>query len=218
MSEGTSSRAPWWQSGLVATLIGVAVSAATLIQGTLQKERELKLQAEQHAQQIRIAYMNVLVESGLEGLGVMADFIADTEPDPVIQQWAIKQRDKALEAASEIEQRLAEERKKSAQATANLLQQEERAARAEAEAERLRTQAQADRAAREQAAADARQARAEADAARVAAGAAEARVIRSKERLEGKSAAPSNYGVDSIMMLQRAPLNPKIDKLRLAVP
>ena len=124
------TRAPWWQTGLLATLIGLAVSAATIIQGTLQKERELKLQEEQHAQQIRIAYMNVLVESGLEGLGVMADFIADTEPDPVIQQWAIKQRDKALEAARVVEQRLAEEQQKAAQATENLRKQEERAARA----------------------------------------------------------------------------------------
>ena len=220
MADAPAPRAVWWQSGLVATLIGLFVSAATLIQGTLQKERELKLQQEQHAQQIRIAYMNVLVESGLEGLGVMADFIADTEPDPVIQQWAIKQREKAREAALAAEQRLVEERKKAAEAAENLRKQEERAARAEAEAERLRTQAQADRAARDQASADARKARAEAEAARAAAGAAEDRVVRAKERLSGKSVLTPPASDTANLTSQRTLIfsQQPIDKLRLAQP
>jgi hypothetical protein len=68
-------------------LIGIAIPAATFVQGWRQKNRELALQEKQQMQQIRAQYMGMAAEAGVEGIETLADFIADTEQDPTIREW-----------------------------------------------------------------------------------------------------------------------------------
>lgn len=185
--------APWWKSSAVAAVLGVAIPAATLLQGWLQKGRELELQDKQQKQELRLAYMNVLVEGGLEGMALVADFAARTEQDQEIKTWATElsnnattkaateraqlvEQQKALAAAEEA-LRAADARVRDADAKATLAAEAMQRAVADQEAKRAAELAQ-------QAAQSARQESAKANAdARVA----KERVDRSKETLLGRS-------------------------------
>jgi septal ring factor EnvC (AmiA/AmiB activator) len=179
----------WWKSGLFAALLSAAIPGATFVQGWLQKGRELELQKQQQLQELRMGYMQVMVEAGVEGMELLADFIADTEDDPAMKEWAAKQRKKARATADALRARLGEETTRALEAERRLAEAAEKAATAEERAEQLAARAAADREAREQAeaaAAAARQARAAASAAAVSADTARTKVERSYETLSGK--------------------------------
>ena len=180
----------WWKGGLFAALLSAAIPAATFVQGWMQKNRELALQERQQLQQIRLAYMEVMVEGGVQGMEIVADFIADTEEDPVIVAWASKQRNKARATADTLEKRLLEEEAKVREAESKLREAEEKAARAAEEEKKLRERPVADRessARAEKAAEDSLKASAAVAVAEVNAEAAREKVLRSKETLSGKT-------------------------------
>jgi hypothetical protein len=145
MEARESIGSAWWKSGLFAALLGAAIPAATFVQGWMQKNRELALQERQQLQQIRLAYMEVMVQGGVQGMEILADFIADTEEDPVIRGWASKQRDKARATADILEKRLLEEEAKVREAERKLREAQEKAARASEEDKKLRAGPPADR-------------------------------------------------------------------------
>src|SRR5688572_29709370 len=108
----TDERAmPWWKKSVTVAILGAAIPVATFIQGWLQKDRELALQEQQQVQQFRAQYMSVLSEAGVEGIEVLSDFIADTEPDPAIREWAKKQHKKAREKIDDLDKRVEAEQK-----------------------------------------------------------------------------------------------------------
>lgn len=186
MTEPPEKKAPWWRAGLFAAVVGAAIPVATLLQGWQQKGRELELQELQQAQQIRVAYMNLLVEGGLERVQTLAEFIADTDLDPRMRQWAADQKKKALEQASELKKELADSQKAAEEAARAHGEAEARARRAEAEARRLAEQAGADREARARAEKEAEQARAKAAEADREVQTKEAEVDRTRETLQGR--------------------------------
>lgn len=180
----------WWRSGFFAALLSAAIPGATFVQGWLQKSRELELQKQQQLQELRMGYMDVMVEAGVEGMAMLADFIASTERDPAIRAWAVSQRDKARSEAEALRARVTEETAKALEAEREMREAQDAAARAEALAKQLAERAAADREARaqaEKAAAEARKARAEASAAAASAGDARSKVERSHETLSGKA-------------------------------
>jgi len=176
----------WWKKGLWAALIGAVIPVATFVQGWMQKNRELALQEQQQIQQFRAQYMSVLAETGIEGMEVLADFIADTERDPTIREWAIKQREKARSKVADLEKRLEAERlaAEAAKVAAQAAEQktERLAARATAPqpAESPGRRAEVERAAAE--------ARGEWARAQAAAAASESKVARMRAALTGRPA------------------------------
>jgi hypothetical protein len=140
--------------GLIAALGGVvtvAVTVATAVHGWWQGRRELELQERQQLQQLRMAYMNVMVDGGFERVEMVADFIAETEQDSKIREWAENQRKKAGETATKVRAQAEDQRKSLAEAEKARVEAEKRASQAEAEARRLAEQAGADQKKREEA-------------------------------------------------------------------
>jgi hypothetical protein len=135
--------APWWKSSTVAAVIGLAIPAATFVQGWLQKSRELELQDRQQKQELRLAYMNVLVEGGLDGMVLVADFVSRTEPDPSIKIWAADLKKGAEQHAAAERTHLEDELKKlrAAEAEQQKAQAEARSAQASVEVARERAAA-----------------------------------------------------------------------------
>lgn len=176
---------PWWRKGLFAALLGATIPLATFVQGWWQKERELELQERQQLQQIRLAYMNLMLEGGMERVQTLADFIADTEQDPGIRAWAAKQRDKARQTVADLEQKIADEQKRAVGAENERREAEERAARAEALARRL-AEANASQEQREQARKAALEAQAALARAEASARASQSKVARTRETLQGR--------------------------------
>ena len=185
-------QAPWWKSGIFAAILAAAIPTATAIQGWLQSERELQLQDPQQVQQLRLAYMNVLVEAGLEGMAAVAEFAATTEEAPRIQAWARRQQQVVAQAAQK-------EREQLEALEARVAEAEEatRAAREQADEARAQAASLAEQAARDQ------KAKAHAEAAAEAAALAQRRAAkesatllaerakaeRKKELLSGRAAS-----------------------------
>jgi chromosome segregation ATPase len=177
---------PWWKRGLPVAILGAAIPVATFVQGWLQKDRELALQEKQQVQQFRAQYISVVSEAGVEGIEVLSDFIADTEQDPVIREWANKQRAKAREKIEALDKRIEAEQKmvKAAEdvaedATRKKQRAEERVALANA-------QAKDDRARRETAEREAEAARQALAKAQANVATNEAKLSRSRDALMGR--------------------------------
>jgi hypothetical protein len=182
----------WWKNSVFVAFLGFTIPAATAVQGWLQKDRELALQEQRQLQELRLAYVNVLVEGGLEGMGMVADFAASTEQDERIRLWAERLKQQANEAAQEERKQLEEQERKLAESEESRLAAEQRLLAAEARAAALEQRSTADRAAKEQAEAAASEAR----SALLAAARAKAKsdstrddIVRSKEALTGRSSA-----------------------------
>lgn len=153
-AQATGAQAAvWWKDKRIIAMIGLVIPAATLVQGTLQKDRELALQRErnvqeltlqgqQDLQQLRIAYMNVLVEAGVEGLDTVAEFSAATETNQVIRAWAQAALGSARESIAEIRRELDEQAQQADDA-------EDKALALEHELARVRERLAADRTAHE---------------------------------------------------------------------
>jgi septal ring factor EnvC (AmiA/AmiB activator) len=176
---------PWWKRGLLVALIGAAIPVATLMQGWMQKNRELAIQRDEQLQELRLAYMGAMVEGGVDRVEMLADFIADTEPDAAISAWAVRQRSKSQATVKELKDRLAEEQKSAAVAAKEHERSEQRARKAEETARRLAAQASvapAEKARAETAAVEANAAAAKTESEAVA---QEAEVVRTREKLNG---------------------------------
>jgi hypothetical protein len=180
------TKQPWWRGNLGIALIGIAIPAATFVQGWWQKNRELALQEKQQMQQIRTQYMGMLAEAGVEGVEVLADFIADTEQDPTIRDWAVKQRDKAREKITDLNKRIEAEQQnvKTAQVAADAAEQRELEARQRLKA--IQAQARQDREEKEKAERDAAMARAALSTAQTNVYAREGKLARVRETLNGR--------------------------------
>jgi hypothetical protein len=202
------TRQPWWKRGLFAALLGAAIPAATFVQGWWQSRRELQLQERAQLQQIRMAYMNLMVEGGVDRVEMLADFIADTEQDLGIRSWAEKQREKARATVKVLEARIADEQKRSVTAEGERRAAEERATRAEAEAKRLAEKASGDRAEKERAEKAAEDARAAAASADSNARVTEAKVARSRETLHGRPNARVEVPYQQMQMPEQRALPP----------
>jgi uncharacterized phage infection (PIP) family protein YhgE len=185
--DGTKqAREPWWKSSLALALIGIAIPAATFVQGWWQKNRELALQERQQMQQIRAQYMGMLAEAGVEGVEVLADFIADTEQDPTIRDWAARQRDKARQKIDDLNKRIETEQQnvKTAQLAAEAAQQREEETR-----QRLKTiqaQARQDKAEKEKAESEAAAARTALAGAQANVSVKQGRLTHIRETLSGR--------------------------------
>jgi dTMP kinase len=180
---------PWWKNSALAALLGFAIPAATFLQGWLQKGRELELQDKKQKQELRLAYMDVLVEGGLEGMALVAEFAARTEQDPDIKTWAEELNKNALVRAETERQRLGEQETLLIAAEEARRSAEQRAAEAQAHAEQAVARAAADREAKQAAVValrEAEQANKEAARASAEAGLVKERVARSKETLQGR--------------------------------
>jgi len=186
MAEG--SKQDWWRNGLIVALIGAAIPAATFIQGWLQRDRELQLQEKQQLQQFRTQYMTVVAEAGVGGIEVLADFIADTEEDPKIKEWATRQRDIARAKIQKLDERAEAEQKsvKAAQDSADQAAKRQKAA--EEKLALLMAQANEDKAAREAAEQKAAAARTEAAKAQASVAASQAKLARTHDALNGQFA------------------------------
>ncbi len=139
----------------VITAIGIIVTAAvgivTAVHGWWQSKREFELQERQQLQQLRMAYMNVMVDGGFERVEIVADFIAETEQDETIKIWAAAQKKKAAETAAKLRTQAEDERKALAEAEEKRVAAEQHAKTAEAEAQRLAQQAAANQSKKEEA-------------------------------------------------------------------
>ena len=185
--QGTQeNRQPWWKSSLVVALIGIAIPGATFVQGWWQKNRELALQEKQQMQQIRSQYMGMLAEAGVEGVEVLADFIADTEQDPTIREWAVKQRDKARQKIEDLNKRIETEQQnvKTAQVAAEAALQREEETRQRLKA--LQAQARQDKAEKDKAENEATAARAALTNAQANVSTKQGKLARSRETLNGR--------------------------------
>jgi chromosome segregation ATPase len=185
--EGTQeSKQPWWKGSLAIALIGIAIPAATFVQGWWQKNRELALQEKQQFQQIRMQYMGMLAEAGVEGVEVLADFIADTEQDPTIREWAVKQRDKARQKIEDLNKRIEAEQQnvKTAQVAAEAAVQREEETRQRLKA--IQAQARQDKAEKEKAESEAAAARAALSTAQATVSARQGKLSRARETLNGR--------------------------------
>jgi chromosome segregation ATPase len=185
--EGTQeSKQPWWKGSLAIALIGIAIPAATFVQGWWQKNRELALQEKQQFQQIRVQYMGMLAEAGIEGVEVLADFIADTEQDPTIREWAVKQRDKARQKIEDLNKRIEAEQQnvKAAQVAAEAAVQREDETRQRLKA--IQAQARQDKAEKEKAESEAAAARAALSNAQATVSARQGKLARARETLNGR--------------------------------
>jgi hypothetical protein len=180
------TKQPWWRGSLGVALISIAIPAATFVQGWWQKNRELALQEKQQMQQIRAQYMGMLAEAGVEGIEVLADFIADTEQDPTIREWAVKQRDKARQKIDDLNKRIEAEQQnvKTAQVAADAAEQRELEARQRLKA--LSAQAKQDRAEKEKAEKDATAARAALANAQTNVFVRQGKLARVRETLNGR--------------------------------
>lgn len=203
----------WWKSSTLAAVIGLAIPAATFVQGWLQKSRELELQDRQQKQELRLAYMNVLVEGGLDGMVLVADFVSRTEPDPAIKIWAADLKQGAEQHAQAERTHLEDELKKLRAAEAEQQKAQAEARDAQASAEMAREKAPAGGGANSAAAlalqeADKKHAtalKAEQDVR-----AAEERVDKSKVALEGRlGTATSTRVMNPDVLLQRRILSLK---------
>lgn len=185
MAEGNQD---WWKNGLVVALIGAAIPAATFIQGWLQRDRELQLQEKQQLQQFRTQYMTVVAEAGVGGIEMLADFIADTEEDPKIREWATRQRDTARAKIAKLDERAEVEQKsvKAAQDSADQAAKRQKAA--EEKLALLMAQAKEDKAARDAAEQKAATARTDAARAQASVAASEAKLARTRDALGGQFA------------------------------
>lgn len=139
---------------MLVALLSITIPVATFIQGTLQKGRELELQRQQQVQQLRLAYANMMVASGVERMAFLADFIAATEEDPLIKRWAVQQQTAIKTQQAELEQRIEEEQKKAFAAERARIDAERKAAEAEKLLAAAQNQAARDQAAREKQEAD----------------------------------------------------------------
>ena len=187
--QGTQeTRQPWWKSSLALALIGIAIPGATFVQGWWQKNRELALQEKQQLQQIRTQYMGMLAEAGIEGVEVLADFIADTEQDPTIREWAAKQRDKARQKIEDLNKRIEAEQQnvKTAQVTAEAALQREEETRQRLKV--IQAQARQDKAEKEKAENEATAARAALTNAQANVSAKQGKLARARETLNGRPA------------------------------
>jgi hypothetical protein len=180
------TKQPWWRGSLGIALIGIAIPAATFVQGWWQKNRELALQEKQQLQQIRTQYMGMLAEAGVEGVEVLADFIADTEQDPTIREWAIKQRDKARQKMADLDKRIETEQQnvKVAQLAADAAEQREQETRQRLKA--ISAQARQDKAEKEKAESEAAAARAALANAQTNVSVKQGKLTRSRETLNGR--------------------------------
>ncbi len=180
------AKQPWWRGSLGIALIGIAIPLATFVQGWWQKNRELALQEKQQLQQIRTQYMGMLAEAGVEGVEVLADFIADTEQDPTIREWAIKQRDKARQKMADLDKRIESEQQnvKVAQVAADAAEQREQETRQRLKA--ISAQAKQDKAEKEKAESDAAAARAALANAQSNVSVKQGKLTRSRETLNGR--------------------------------
>ena len=187
-SAGQSS---WWKSGLFAVVIGAAIPVATFVQGWLQKDRELALQERQQLQQFRSQYMSVVAEAGVEGIAVLADFIADTEENEKIREWATRQRDSAKKKIQDLDTRIEAEQKsvKAAEDAADAASRKTK--QAEEKLARLAAQAKEDKVARELAEANATEERKDLPKAKASVAVNETKLFRSRDALVGKVAAQS---------------------------
>jgi hypothetical protein len=184
---------PWWKNGLLVALIGAAIPAATFVQGWMQKDRELALQLQQQTQQFRTQYMGVLADAGIEGMEVLADFIADTEQDPAIREWAVKQRDKARVKIADLEKRAEEERRNAENAKAAADAAAQKAKRLAARAEKITVQPSEAPGKREAAEREADDARKELARAQATAAASEVKLTRMRTALTGRGPLLDNY-------------------------
>jgi hypothetical protein len=196
MADGTKQ--PWWKGNLGVALIGIAIPAATFVQGWWQKNRELALQEKQQLQQIRVQYMGTLAEAGVEGVEVLADFIADTEQDPTIREWAVKQRDKARQKIDALDKRIEAEQQnvKTAQVAADAAEERELEARQRLKV--LSAQAKQDRAEKEKAEKDAAAARAALASAQTNVSVKQGKLARVRETLNGRPMVKDPAGTKDV--------------------
>jgi DNA-directed RNA polymerase beta' subunit len=183
------ARSPWWKSGLFAAVLGLAIPGATFVQGWLQKDRELALQEKQQLQQFRAQYMSMVAEAGVEGMEVLADFIADTEQDPTIREWASKQRDKARAKIADLDGRIETEQKTAQAAEEATSAAEKKAKDAESKLAKVAAQATQDRDKREEAEREADAAQRELAKAQASAASSQGKLFRSHAALTGRNAA-----------------------------
>jgi len=196
MADGIKQ--PWWKGNLGVALIGIAIPAATFVQGWWQKNRELALQEKQQLQQIRVQYMGTLAEAGVEGVEVLADFIADTEQDPTIREWAVKQRDKARQKIDALDKRIEAEQQnvKTAQVAADAAEERELEARQRLKV--LSAQAKQDRAEKEKAEKDAAAARAALASAQTNVSVKQGKLARVRETLNGRPMVKDPAGTKDV--------------------
>jgi len=188
------TKQPWWRGNLGVALIGIAIPAATFVQGWWQKNRELALQEKQQMQQIRAQYMGMLAEAGVEGIETLADFIADTEQDPTIREWAVKQREKARQKIGDLNTKIEAEQQnvKVAEDAADAAQQREQETRERLKL--LRAQSKQDKAEKEAAEKDAAAARAALAKAQANVSVKQGRLSRVRETLSGRPIAKPEAG------------------------
>lgn len=132
----SSEKSPWWRSGVTVALLGSAIPVASFIQGWWQKEKELELQRQRQFSDLRVSYANLMLEGGVERVGLLADFIAQTESDKEIKAWAANQSRVAKAQSAELQKELALQQQK-------VVETEQRLVAALAKAEELRKQAEA---------------------------------------------------------------------------
>lgn len=200
MASETSK--PWWKTGLLAALIGAVIPAATFVQGWMQKNRELALQEQQQIQQFRAQYMSVLAEVGVEGMELVADFIADTERDPTIRDWAARQRDKAHSRVAALEKKIEDERHAAELANAAADTAALKTRRLAARAERIATEPSKNRGQHEEAVREAEEAKQELVKAQASADLSEGKLTRTWAALSGR-AAILEYSPQATRLMRR---------------
>ena len=193
---------PWWKRSLSVAILGAAIPVATFVQGWLQKEKELALQEKQQEQQFRAQYISVVSEAGVEGIEVLSDFIADTERDPVIREWAQKQRAKAREKIEALDKRIEAEQKTVKVAEEAAEEATRKKKQAEERLTRVAEQARDDRAKREAAERDAEAARKDLAKAQANVALNEAKLSRSKDALAGRAAVQTRISGDAARAAQ----------------
>lgn len=149
-AEGASEK-KWWQDGLTAGVFGVIASLGaagiTYLHDSQQRERDLQVQQQQELAHLRTTYAAVLAEGGVEQVALLADFIASTEQDPMIRDWAAKQRDVAQKQVADLKKQLADAQAAAAQAESAQLKAQSDAALALQAAQRAQTESAASQAA-----------------------------------------------------------------------
>jgi membrane protein involved in colicin uptake len=144
MSAEKSTERPWWQEGIPAAVFGliatVGAAGITAIHDGYQKERDLQLQQQQEVEHLRTTYAAVLADGGVEQVALLADFIASTENDPTIRDWATKQKAVAQKKIDDLQKQLANAQTAAASAEAARLKAEGDAAIALQAAQRAKAE------------------------------------------------------------------------------
>jgi len=137
---------PWWRRAgfvtLLTALVGAMVPLSAGVQAYVQKEREIQLEREKQQQSIRLHYLDVLMSTSLKDTEMFLSFIASTDDNPDLKQWAqaqltsVRGRITALEGEAAASDKRAADAEKELEAAKASAQQKVREAQADANASR----------------------------------------------------------------------------------